>query len=74
MFIEKGNSYPPSNKNSKGVYKLSMGGEKMSKEDFQLKEYVQIDGHQHGMIIEGQNKENPVVLFYMVVQGFRRIQ
>ncbi|MFC0090032.1 alpha/beta hydrolase [Allobacillus sp. GCM10007491] len=42
----------------------------MSEKDFQLKEYVQIDGHQHGMIIEGQNKENPVVLFLHGGPGF----
>ena len=30
---------------------------------FTIKQYLEIDGHEHGMIIEGTNEDNPIVLF-----------
>ncbi|MFB4158838.1 alpha/beta fold hydrolase [Geomicrobium sp. JSM 1781026] len=37
---------------------------------FTQKEYVEIDGHEHGMIIEGTDKENPILLFVHGGPGF----
>ncbi|WP_437389471.1 alpha/beta fold hydrolase [Priestia filamentosa] len=41
-----------------------------NRESFYRKEYIDIDGHKHGMIIEGQNPRNPVLLFLHGGPGF----